>query len=105
MVMPNLSVVVLAGRTFPVRRIPTRRTRTRGVTPLSARSKVFSLTLGASYDSYRSSIFPIAIRFNPKLGLTWEIAPGSLFRAAYFEGLKRTVVAGQTIEPTQISRI
>jgi len=65
------------------------------------------VTLGASYDSFRSNNISAAVldrdQFNPKIGLIWEIAPGSVLRAAYFEGLKRTVVGGQTIEPTQIA--
>ena len=65
------------------------------------------LTLGASYDSFRSnsvsSIQPDRDQFNPKAGLTWEIAQGSVLRAAYFKGLKRTLVGGQTIEPTQVA--
>ena len=65
------------------------------------------LTLGASYDSYRrNAVIGDSLtrdRLNPKVGLTWEIVPGSVVRAAYFEGLKRTIVGGQTIEPTQIA--
>ena len=65
------------------------------------------LTLGASYDRFRSdtslTFEPDQDQLSPKVGVTWEIAPGSILRAAYFEGLKRTLVGGQTIEPTQIA--
>ena len=60
------------------------------------------LTIGASLDRLRSSIIN-RDQINPKFGLSWDIAPGSVFRAAYFETLKRTTVGGQTIEPTQIA--
>ena len=64
-------------------------------------------TLGASYDSARrDDAIGDSIQhdqFNPKVGFVWEIAPGSLLRAAYFEGVKRTIVGGQTIEPTQVA--
>ena len=59
------------------------------------------ITLGASFDSYRSDIE--RDQFNPKLGLTWDITPGSVLRIAYFESLKRTFIGGQTIEPTQVA--
>lgn len=60
------------------------------------------LTIGASFDSYRSNVID-RDRFNPKVGLSWAVVPGSILRAAYFEGLKRTTISGQTIEPTQIA--
>jgi tetratricopeptide (TPR) repeat protein len=60
------------------------------------------LTLGASYSSYRSGLID-RDQLSPKLGISWDILPGSTLRGAYFEGLKRTTVGGQTIEPTQIA--
>jgi hypothetical protein len=60
------------------------------------------VTLGASFDQYRSRDIS-RHQVNPKLGLSWEIAPGSVLRAAYFESLKRTLVGGQTVEPTEIA--
>jgi hypothetical protein len=62
----------------------------------------FHLTLGASYDHYRSTLIN-RDQIKPKLGFRWDLIPGSVFRAAYFETLKRTTVGGQTIEPTQIA--
>ncbi len=40
---------------------------------------------------------------NPKFGLIWEPLPGTTFRAAAFRTLKRTLLANQTIEPTQVA--
>ena len=63
------------------------------------------LTVGAAYDSFRadSPTQPDRDKLSPKAGLTWEITPRSILRAAYFKGLKRTLVGGQTIEPTQVA--
>ena len=40
---------------------------------------------------------------NPKFGIVWNIVQSSIFRAAGFRVLKRTLVANQTIEPTQVA--
>jgi tetratricopeptide (TPR) repeat protein len=42
-------------------------------------------------------------QFNPKLGLTWRILPGSSLRAAVFRTLKRTLITDQTLESTQVA--
>jgi tetratricopeptide (TPR) repeat protein len=60
------------------------------------------ITLGASFDQYRSGDIQ-RDQLNPKFGLSWEIAPGSFLRAAYFHTLNRTLVGGQTIEPTSVA--
>jgi tetratricopeptide (TPR) repeat protein len=59
-------------------------------------------TLGASYDHVRGTPLD-RDRLNPKLGLRWEPVAGSSLRAAYVQTVKRTVVGGQTIEPTQVA--
>ena len=41
-------------------------------------------------------------KFNPKVGLDWQINRRIKARAAVFKTLKRTLVVEQTIEPTQI---
>jgi hypothetical protein len=40
---------------------------------------------------------------NPKLGLTWAITPTTTIRGAFFRVVQRTVIASQTIEPTQLA--
>jgi Flp pilus assembly protein TadD len=71
------------------------------------------LTLGGAFDRLRESVnqtktFDFTV-FNPKLGISWDVLPGTTLRAAWFETLKRPLVgdyssrSGQTIEPTQIA--
>jgi tetratricopeptide (TPR) repeat protein len=60
------------------------------------------LILGASFDRYRNVIIN-RDEINPKVGLTWELVPGSILRGAFFQTIKRTTFSGQTIEPTQIA--
>lgn len=60
------------------------------------------LTLGSSYDHQRGELRDVD-RVNPKFGLTWSILPSTTLRAAVFKTVKRTLVADQTIEPTQVA--
>jgi outer membrane receptor protein involved in Fe transport len=40
---------------------------------------------------------------NPKLGLIWQVAPSTTVRAAAFQVVTRTLIADQTLEPTQVA--
>ena len=40
---------------------------------------------------------------NPKLGLSWQAAEQTTVRGAVFRTLKRSLVANQTLEPTQVA--
>lgn len=67
-----------------------------------------NITVGSSYDSHQNPVGsqarPIDYgRFNPKLGLQWNIVSNVRFRLAWFETTKSALVANQTIEPTQIA--
>jgi outer membrane receptor protein involved in Fe transport len=42
-------------------------------------------------------------QLNPKFGLTWNPVPGTTLRAATFRVLKRSLIANQTLEPTQVA--
>jgi Tfp pilus assembly protein PilF len=42
-------------------------------------------------------------KFNPKLGISWELAPHTTLRAAAFRAVKRNLISNQTIEPTQVA--
>jgi hypothetical protein len=42
-------------------------------------------------------------QFNPKFGLTWNPVPDTTLRAASFRVLKRSLIANQTLEPTQVA--
>jgi Flp pilus assembly protein TadD len=64
-----------------------------------------TLTVGASYDrlSAEEEYVPGggAKQLNPKIGISVTPLPGTTLRAAAFRTLKRTLVADQTLEPTQ----
>ena len=60
-------------------------------------------TLGVSYDDYKIVDRDRRNRFNPKLGVQWQLNDKMRLRAAGFKTLKRAFVANQTIEPTQIA--
>ncbi len=69
--------------------------------------KSLTLTLGASGDFFKGDEMESEDlkrnQFNPKLGLTWDVLPGTTVRGAVFRTLKRTLVANQTLEPTQVA--
>ena len=59
-------------------------------------------TLGLAYDDYDGPQLD-RDQLSPKLGLIWHPADGLQLRAAAARSLKRTLVAEQTIEPTQVA--
>ena len=63
------------------------------------------VTIGGSGDFLDSQSEELGVRnqFNPKAGVTWEPWAGTVFRAAGFRSLKRTLVTDQTLEPTQVA--
>jgi tetratricopeptide (TPR) repeat protein len=68
-------------------------------------------TIGASFDSLerkrvllrQEANVPDKRQFNPKLGVNWQITQRTMLRLAAFTGLKRAMVADQTIEPTHVA--
>ncbi len=63
-----------------------------------------TVTIGGSLDDFETELGDLKFtRFNPKFGITWDIATTTTFRAAAFRTQKRVVVANQTIEPTQVA--
>jgi tetratricopeptide (TPR) repeat protein len=58
-------------------------------------------TLGGSADFFEATID--RQQFNPKVGVTWQPAPATTLRAAVFRALRRTLIASQTLEPTQVA--
>jgi hypothetical protein len=42
-------------------------------------------------------------QFNPKFGVSWNVFPGTMLRAAIFRTVKRTLISDQTLEPTQVA--
>jgi len=66
--------------------------------------KNVTATLGLSFDAVTGD-FPGEDKHqvNPKAGITWNPLPDTTFRAAAFRTLKRTLIAQQTLEPTQVA--
>ncbi|MDH3636679.1 MAG: TonB-dependent receptor [Gammaproteobacteria bacterium] len=59
-------------------------------------------TVGASHDSVEEGFLDVD-ESNPKVGLRWDVTDKVRLRAAYLETVKRTLVAEQTLEPTQVA--
>jgi tetratricopeptide (TPR) repeat protein len=69
------------------------------------------LTLGGDFDQLRAIINRTG--FEPKVGISWNVVPNTTLRAAWFETVKRPLIApgglgfsfreGETIEPTQVA--
>jgi hypothetical protein len=65
-------------------------------------------TVGASYQDYDGELTSDGIsnnfdRFNPKVGIRWNLMPNLTARAAYFETVKPVLVSNRTLEPTQVA--
>jgi outer membrane receptor protein involved in Fe transport len=65
-----------------------------------------TFTIGGSFD-YLTGGLGIdeddrVSQFNPKIGISWEALLGTVFRAAIFRVVKRTLITDQTLEPTQV---
>lgn len=58
--------------------------------------------IGLSYDTYDRPGRKIS-GVNPKLGLIWSLPGGTTIRAAALRTLKRSFIADQTLQPTQIA--
>jgi tetratricopeptide (TPR) repeat protein len=64
--------------------------------------KPVTWTLGLSYDDFKDD--PVKVKkFNPKLGVVWNITDNLAIRAASFEWVKPPLLADRTLEPTQVS--
>lgn len=65
-------------------------------------SKRVTVTAGIGYDDFRDGALernPV----NPKFGVIWDIDSATTLRAAAFRVVERTLIAGQTIEPTHVA--
>ena len=64
-----------------------------------------TVTLGASWDSFdtKDASSESQNQVNPKLGVIWQVQPGTTVRAAGFRVLKRSLITDQTLEPTQVA--
>lgn len=60
-------------------------------------------TVGGSYVSLQEGVDFRLDKFNPKLGLQWDITSGLRLRLAWLETVKSALIANQTLEPTQVA--
>ena len=61
-----------------------------------------AVSAGLSGDSLTDSLIGERKQANPKLGISWLATSRTWVRGAAFRTLDRTLVSGQTIEPTQV---
>ena len=59
-------------------------------------------TLGVSYNDYDQGDIDYD-RYNPKVGLQWDMTDSMQFRAAYFKVVKPALASNRTLEPTQVA--
>ncbi len=59
-------------------------------------------TTGLSIDDVTTQA-RVETQINPKLGLTWQVNNSTTLRAAAFRTMARSLVANQTVEPTQVA--
>jgi hypothetical protein len=62
-------------------------------------------TLGFNYTDFEEKTDPSnkVSKFNPKVGVQWEVIHDLRLRAAYIETVKPTLAANRTLEPTQVA--
>ena len=65
-------------------------------------SKRVTVTTGVGHDDFRDGVLE-RDSLNPKLGVVWSVDPATTVRAAAFKGVERTLISGQTIEPTHVA--
>ena len=64
--------------------------------------KNVTFTVGATGDFFKGGNTD-ENQFNPKFGVTWNPFPATTLRAAIFRVFKRTLITGQTLEPSQLA--
>jgi tetratricopeptide (TPR) repeat protein len=65
-------------------------------------SKRVTVIAGVSHDDFRDGVLernPV----NPKFGVIWNIDAATTLRGAAFRVVERTLISGQTIEPTNVA--
>jgi tetratricopeptide (TPR) repeat protein len=61
-------------------------------------------TFGMGWDSFEGGTLDLdSKQFSPKFGLTWNLSQTTTFRAAALRSYRRSLIASQTIEPTQLA--
>ena len=62
-----------------------------------------NVLLGFGYEAYKEETDHMKSKFNPKLGVQVDVTDYLRLRAAWFETVKSTLIANQTMEPTQVA--
>jgi hypothetical protein len=65
-------------------------------------NSALTATAGVSGDDFDDGRFQLR-QVNPKFGASWAITPTTTIRGAVFRTVQRTLIASQTIEPTQVA--
>ena len=65
-------------------------------------AKRVTVTTGIGYDDFRDGVVE-RNQVNPKVGVSWDIDSETTLRGAAFRGVERTLISGQTIEPTHVA--
>ena len=65
-------------------------------------SKRVTVTAGISHDDFRDGAVERS-PVNPKVGVIWDIGSATTLRGAAFKVVERTLISGQTIEPTHVA--
>ena len=86
---------------FPPETIDTRHTNAY-VYADTKMSKRVTVTAGIGHDDFRDGAVE-RNQVNPKVGAIWEIDSATTLRGAAFRVVERTLISGQTIEPTHVA--
>lgn len=86
---------------FPPESIDTRHTNAYLYADVNM-SKRVTVTTGIGHDDFQDGVLERST-VNPKLGVVWNVDRATTVRAAAFRGVERTLVSGQTIEPTNVA--
>src|SRR6185295_9373797 len=71
--------------------------------PKLGQNLIFTVGISADYLNGDSLSVKNKDQYNPKFGVEWNPWIDTTVRAAAFKVLKRTLVTGQTLEPTQVA--
>ena len=86
---------------FPPETIDTRHTNVYVYADMNM-SKRVTVTAGIGHDDFRDGAVE-RNQVNPKVGVIWEIDSATTLRGAAFRVVERTLISGQTIEPTHVA--
>jgi tetratricopeptide (TPR) repeat protein len=86
---------------FPPETIDTRHTNAYVYADVNLLKRV-TVIGGIGHDDFRDGVLE-RDTVNPKIGAIWNVDGATTLRAAAFRGVERTLISGQTIEPTNVA--